>query len=313
MVELARTTRSGIVEARHDGAAVAVSANGSIVAVWGDPSERTLYRSAIKPFQAIVSQRHGAALVPEQMAVACASHSAHAVQIELVRGMLDETGLSEQDLGCPPELPALSESRMTLARHGAAQPRRIFHNCSGKHSAFLRACVASGWPVGSYLDPDHPLQRRVLSLITEATGESPAPVAVDGCGAPAPSGTLVGLATAFARLSTDPDYGEAATAMSRYPSLVSSNLTADGRLAAWWHGPLKRGAQGIVAAGRHGLGVAVKSREGRTSIAVVGLIAVMKHLGLLSDAALSDLTDVASPIVYGGGRAVGALEPALGT
>ncbi len=313
MVELARTIRSGIVEARHDGAAVAVSADGSVVAVWGDPSQRTLYRSAIKPFQAIVSQRHGAALIPEQMAMACSSHSAHAVQVELVRGMLDESGLSEQDLGCPPRLPALNRSGMTPAGYDAVQPRRIFHTCSGKHSAFLRACVASGWPIGSYLDPDHPLQQRVSSQIADATGESPSPAAVDECGAPAPSGTLLGLATAFARLSTDADYGEAATAMSRYPSLISSNQLSDGRLGAWWHGPLKRGAQGILAAGRHGLGVAVKSREGRTSVAVVGLIAVMRHLGLLSDAALSDLTDVASPIVYGGGRAVGAIEPSLGT
>lgn len=313
MVELARTTRSGIVEARHNGAAVAVSTDGSIVAVWGDPSERLLYRSAIKPFQAIVSQRHGAALVPEQMAMACASHSAQAVQAELVRGMLDDSGMSEEDLGCPPEQPTQSESRRALARYGAAEPRRIFHNCSGKHSAFLRACAASGSPIESYLDPDHPLQRRVLSLIAEATGDSTTPVGVDGCGARAPSGTLLGLATAFARLSTDPDYSEAATAMSRYPALISSNLMADGRLGAWWGGPLKRGAQGIIAAGRHGLGVAVKSREGLAPIAVVALIAIMKHLGLLSDAALSALRDIASPIVYGGGRAVGALEPALGT
>ena len=312
MVELARTTRSGVVESHHDGAAVAVSADGSIVAVWGDPSEHVFYRSAIKPLQATVSQLNGAALVPEQMALACASHSAHPVQVELVDAMLAQVGMSEGDLGCPPALPNLSESRLALARRNADDPRPVFHQCSGKHSAFLRACVATGWPTGSYLDPDHPLQQQVLSLVAEATGESTMPVAIDGCGAPAPSGTLLGLARAFARLSTDPRYREAATAMSRYPSLISSNLKPDGRLGAWWSGPVKWGAQGIIAAGRHGLGIAVKSREGLYAVAVVGLIAVMTQLGLLSDAALAALEDIALPPILGGGRRVGALEPTLG-
>ena len=48
-------------------------------------------------------------------------------------------------------------------------------------------------------------------------------------------------------------------------------------------------------------------------VAVVGLIAVMRRLGLLSDAALTALEEVASPAVLGGGRPVGALEPVLGT
>ena len=34
-------------------------------------------------------------------------------------------------------------------------------NCSGKHAAMLAACVARGWPLAGYLDPEHPLQREV--------------------------------------------------------------------------------------------------------------------------------------------------------
>jgi L-asparaginase II len=312
MTELARTVRSGVVEAHHDGAAIAVSADGSTIAHWGDPTEHVFFRSAIKPFQATISQRNGAALIPEQMALACASHSGHPVQLELVRGMLESAGLTDNDLGCPPALPLAHEARMALAARGESEPRRLFHTCSGKHSGFLRACLARGWPTRSYLDPDHPLQRETFTLLGDVTGAKSTPVGVDGCGAPAPLGTLSGLARAFAVLTVNPEFEDATTAMSRYPSLLSGNLSDDGRLAAWWGGPMKRGAMGIIAAARHGVGIAVKSREGSSRIALVGLIAVMRELEMLSDAALSALEDISSPPVLGGGRQVGALEPTLG-
>ena len=151
-----------------------------------------------------------------------------------------------------------------------------------------------------------------MTLLAQAAGESVEPVGVDGCGAPAPSGTLLGLARAFSVLTTEARFAEAATAMSRYPSLVSSNLTGDGQLGAWWGGPVKRGAKGVIAAGRHGIGIAVKSREGSSQIALVGLIAAMTELDLLSDAARTALAEVASPAVLGGGRRVGSLQPSLG-
>ena len=312
MVELARTLRSGVVEARHHGAAVAVTPDGAIVAVWGDPIERVFYRSAIKPFQAVASQRNGADLAPEQLALACASHSAHAIQVAMIRGMLNDADLSEDDLRCPAALPNLMERRLELASRNDAVPRRILYNCSGKHASFLRACAAMGWPTEPYLDPSHPIQVDALSLVAEATGEATDPVGVDGCGAPAPSGTLIGLATAFARLTVEPDFREVSLAMSRFPSLVSSNLKTAGRIGAWWGGPLKTGAAGIIAAGRHGIGLAAKSKEGSSPVAAVALLAVMRHLGLLSDAALSALEGLASPPTVGGGRRVGTLEPSFG-
>ncbi|MEK8171988.1 asparaginase [Streptomyces sp. M19] len=70
-------------------------------------------------------------------------------------------------------------------------------NCSGKHAAMLAACLANGWPLGTYLDPDHPLQRLVLRTVEEVSGERVAHTGVDGCGAPLMSLSLTGLARAF--------------------------------------------------------------------------------------------------------------------
>ncbi len=92
---------------------------------------------------------------------------------------------------------------------------------------------------------------------------------------------------------------------------MASNDRADGKLAAWWDGPVKAGAQGLIGAGRHGIGIAVRSEAGSGDIAVIGLIAVMRHLELLSPVAIDALAEQATPPVLGGGGPVGVIEPAL--
>ena len=44
-------------------------------------------------------------------------------------------------------------------------------NCSGKHAAMLAAASPRGWPTGSYLDPDHPLQREIRRTVEDLAGE----------------------------------------------------------------------------------------------------------------------------------------------
>jgi L-asparaginase II len=303
--------RADIAEAWHHGSAIAVDLEGGVLAVWGDPDFPTYYRSAIKPFQATASQRAGAGLVPEHLALACASHGGQPVHVAIVRAMLGEMSIDESALQCPPDWPLSRSARDRLIAGGARTRRRVFHNCSGKHAGFLRACVAAGWPIDTYLDPSHPLQRSVTEIVAEATGIDPHPRPADGCGAPVLVGTLRGLATAFARLSYDPQYAEAATAIHRYPALVADSSRPDGRLAAWWGGPLKVGAQGLIAASRNGIGIAVKSHEGSRTIAVMTLIEVIRRLGLLPDAAGEALENIACPPVYGGGRPAGAIVPTL--
>ena len=153
----------------------------------------------------------------------------------------------------------------------------------------------------------------MASLINEVTGINPDPVGIDGCGAPTFRGQLIGLARAFASLSVDPRFASVAHAMARFPAIVSSNTMNDGRFAAWWGGPVKVGAQGLVAAGRNGIGLAAKNHEGNVDIAVAGLIEAAGRLGLLSDVARDALKDVSHIPVTGGGRQVGSIEPVVGS
>jgi L-asparaginase II len=150
---------------------------------------------------------------------------------------------------------------------------------------------------------------QIRVAVAEASGVDPEPVGVDGCGAPTLRGSVRGLAQAFARLTEDARFAEAATAMRRYPALVADNLRGDGRLGAWWGGPVKVGAEGVIAAGRHGIGIGVKSHEGSYSVAVTALMETIRRLELLPRAAWDSLRDVALPSVLGGGLSVGSLEP----
>lgn len=308
---LAHTVRSGLIESLHRGSAIAVDSSGQVLFEYGEPDRPIFYRSAIKPLQAIIGVRVGSGLSPEEVAVTCASHSAYPIHVAFVEKILRDAGLTPEALQTPPAWPTGEAAAASVRVAGHDRPRSIWHNCSGKHAGWLAACRAAGWDPGTYLEPDHPLQREVLDIVRDATKLEPTPTGIDGCGAPTLRGSIRGLATAFAHLSSDEGFAATATAMHRFPSLVASNDRTDAKLAAWWDGPMKAGAQGLLGAGRHGIGVAVRSESGSSDIAVVAMFAVLRHLGLLSAAALDALGDVARPPVLGGGRPVGTIEPAL--
>jgi L-asparaginase II len=309
-VAVGGTIRSGLVESTHPWSGVVVTDSGDVLERWGDIDEPLYYRSAIKPLQATASLEAGVDLPPEHVALACASHSATEAHVAIVRRILADGGLDESALQCPPSRPMSAPARDRVAAGGGGAAR-ILHNCSGKHATFLRACVAAGWPLDTYLDPGHPLQVRIADLVAEMTGIAVDPVGVDGCGAPTLRGTIRGLATGFARITVDPRHRAVATAMGRYPALTSGNVRPDGRIAMWWDGPAKGGAEGLMVAARHGVGIATKSHQGSIPVAAMALIEIAARCGMLSSTALDSLRPVRTPPVMGGGRRVGVVVPDL--
>ena len=170
----------------------------------------------------------------------------------------------------------------------------------------LRACVAQGWPL-RYTDADHPLQREIREEVAASAGESPDPMGVDGCGVPTFSGTVAGLARAFARLATDPALAPVADAMARFAAITADGDRAEAELARWCHAAVKAGAQGCIGvAWFGGLGVAAKCWSGQDAPAMVAIVAVLRHLGILPDYPAAMLAEVARPAVLGRGRPVGS-------
>lgn len=309
---LAASVRSGLVETTHEGAVAACHPDGTLVARYGDIDRPFFIRSSAKPFQALASQRSGADMNAVELAVASASHRGHPVQVATVSSMLERAGLDSSHLQCPPDWPLSADAALRLARGGATERRSLWHNCSGKHAGFLRACVASGWPTETYLDPDHPLQESVYSLIAEMGEFDPGPVGVDGCGAPVFRTTARVMARLYARLGGDDDARQVHTAMHAYPALVSERGAGDAAIATSTNAASKGGAQGCLGVAiRDGVGVAAKSWDGLGQVAVVAAIEAMVQLGLLSTYPASTMFDAARPPVLGGRLPVGSLEPRL--
>ncbi len=316
-VELAVVERSGFVESRHSGAAVVFSADGGISARYGNADALVLPRSSLKPLQAIASVTAGAALTGEQLALATASHAGTDRHADLVREVLTAGGLTEDDLACPPAWPSDTATRDELVReHGA--PARIRMNCSGKHAAMLRACVATGWPTRGYLDPTHPLQAHIREVVERLTGEKIAHTAVDGCGAPVPAISLAGLGRAIHRIGTASERspfalhrvaGSLVRAVRDHPWVIDGPGRADTiaieRLGVF----AKGGAEGImVMVAPDGTTVALKVLDGSARAATIVAATLLAHAGALS---LSDVEGLAAALplaVLGGGTEVGTIR-----
>jgi L-asparaginase II len=307
---LAAKTRSGLVETIHEGAVAVVSGDGDLLAWSGDIDRPFFLRSAAKPFQAAVSQEEGADLQPTELALAAASHDGEPVHVAIVEAMLASVGLTSSDLQCPPSRPLSETAWRRNQAAGDDAPQRIWHNCSGKHAAWLRASRARGWPIEGYLDPEHPLQRRIAGFVSEL-GEYPAtPSGVDGCGAPVHRTTTRAMALLFARLATLPDLREVFAAMHRFPALVSGTGNGDAAVATAINAAAKRGAAGCAGVAiEDRLGVAVKAWDGDGSVADVAMVSTLESLGVLSSYATAQLASIARPAVLGGESQVGEVEP----
>ncbi|MFJ6548251.1 asparaginase [Microbacterium sp. NPDC091676] len=320
-VELAVVERSGFIESRHAGAAVVLSPEGEVVARHGNADALILPRSSLKPLQAVACLTAGAVLEGEQLALSTASHSGTDRHAEVVREMLTAGGLNEDDLACPPAWPSDSATRDEMVReHG--QEARVRMNCSGKHAAMLRACIATGWPIEGYLDPTHPLQAHIRDVIQRLTGEKMAHTAIDGCGAPVYALSLTGLARAIHRVGTASERSPFAlhrVAGALVKAVRENPWTIDGpgrpdtiaikRLGVF----AKGGAEGVmVMVAPNGTTVALKLLDGGARASTIVAATLLARAGGLSEADVATLAEALPLAVLGGGASVGVVRPGAG-
>lgn len=281
---LAWVVRGDLTESVHTGHLVALSAEGAPALQVGSPEQVMYPRSSIKPVQALAALRTGVPLSSEQIAVGCASHSGEPEHLEVVRSILARAGLSEADLANTPDRPLSARAARDAHAAGTA-PSALAQNCSGKHAVMLAACVHNGWPTGSYLRPDHPLQQAIAQTVAELTGVPVAHTAVDGCGAPLLSTTTTGLARSFATLATaatgTPE-AAIASAMAAHPQLVGGTGRDVSEAMRQIPGLIaKDGAEGVYAAALpDGRAVALKIADGASRPRPVALAAALQVLGV---------------------------------
>ncbi|NDO76925.1 asparaginase [Kocuria indica] len=314
-VELAVVQRSGFVESRHSGSAVVLAPDGSVAFSVGAPDEAIFPRSTLKPFQAIAAMKAGAPLRGEQVAIAAASHTATFDHLDAVNSILKAAELGPEALQCPPDWPQDEDTHAWLIRTERGR-NRMCMNCSGKHAAFLLACVTNGWSIDSYLDPEHPLQQLVIETIEEFSGERAQHLGVDGCGAPLTAITLTGLARMYSTLGraarniqADARAATVATSMLDYPEYVQGPGRSNTVIMEELDVITKLGAEGVLGLGtRSGWSVAIKMLDGSSRAnSLVGLT-LLAHAGAISRADADRVLERVTHPITGAGRPVGAIE-----
>jgi L-asparaginase len=244
--------------------------------VAGNPELATFIRSALKPFQALAVTAAGAlerySLSDRDLAIMCGSHQGTIEQVRQVFRILWQSDLDPTALRCPiPE--------------GKKSP--LEHNCSGKHAGMLAVCQQQNWPLESYLDRNHPVQKLILSRLSDLLGmpSDEFIMAHDDCGAPTYFMQLRQMATLFAMLSSGEnlDMERIIRAMTSHPDMVGGPDTFDTQLMQLTDGDLvsKSGAEGIQCIGRVGesLGLAIKVLDGAKRAKYAAAIFTLKQLG----------------------------------
>lgn len=305
---VAVTSRSGVDESIHFGCLVGLDASGSISLSVGNGAATIYPRSSTKPLQALAMVRAGLHLAPEHLALVCASHNGEPAHLDAARTILGSVGLNESHLANTPDHPLHMPSAQAAVRAGIGKSA-LQMNCSGKHAGMLATCVVNDWPLDGYLHPEHPLQEAITRTITEATGEEPVAIGVDGCGAPAHVIKLEGLARAMRAIAVGdagPTGLEIYGAMTHHPFLVGGTGRAVTILMESVPGLMaKDGAESVfIAAHRDGRAAALKVSDGSSRAAVTVLVEALGHLGFVVPRDAAALTET----VYGHGEPVGGVR-----
>jgi L-asparaginase II len=274
-----------------------VDASGQLSHGFGEPEIASLTRSCIKPFQTLALLTSGAAdalaLTPEEIAIACASHSGTDEHVRVARGLLEKAGATPEDLQCGAQMPIGLRNAGIPALAG--EDKDVLRNaCSGKHAGFLALSRHLDRPFAEYLDARGEVQSFVREELARALELDPEqlPWGIDGCSAPNYAVPLVALARGILRVANpslaDPTLRPALerirSAMLSHPLLVSGERRLDFELASAFPGELvcKGGAQAIelIGVSEPPRGIAVKIHDGSDRALPAICLRVLDQLGV---------------------------------
>jgi L-asparaginase II len=311
-------SRGGMVESVHFGAIAVVDSSGKLNAWYGNPQTRTFLRSSAKPFQALPLVELGGvekfSLSADELAITCASHSATDLHLKTIVGLQRKIGITESDLLCCTHQPFDPAARAKLHDQGLT-PTPNHHNCSGKHTGMLGQAKLLGADLSGYTEINHPVQRSILSTVSEICGMDPGEIVLgrDGCSVPTFGMPLFHAAWGWARLmdprSLKDNHQDACrqitSVMGAYPHLIAGPGRFDTRVMETAAGKLisKAGAEAFQAVGIYpdvlfpgspSLGIALKIGDGdqsqRARTAVT--LEILRQLGLLNEDELASLADL---------------------
>ena len=222
-------------------------------------------RSVLKPYQMkVISEVLDNEITWEQKAISLASHIGDREHTDAVKGILSEDELSLMQT--PHSLPLIQFGKQVR------RARRIYHCCSGKHAAILKASKLIGWSRVGYTWPHHPYNVAFLKNLQRILGKDwePEEFAKDGCGLPTYSMTVNHLSKLFHNLCIEKDHDWIWEAMVKHPDLIGGFNRLDSTIIKACNGSViaKEGADGLLGLSiihpdfPNGLGLMLKIAHG---------------------------------------------------
>lgn len=313
-LKLVDVYRGKKIESSHFGHVAVVDSAGTLLYAAGDPYRETYARSAVKPLQAMPIVETGAAdrygLSEQDLSLCCASHSGEAQHTDRVLAMLKRTGIEEAFLQCGTHIPHSQETYKQLMAAGK-ELTPLYNNCSGKHIGMLVTAKHNSESLEDYYLPDHPVQQRIMKVISEVT-EYPIEkikIGIDGCGVPVHALPLERLAYGFARMTRPNTFSDSrteavnriTTAMMKYPEMVggTARFCTDFMKAAAGRMFGKAGAEAVYLIGdkETGVGIAIKVEDGNSRAVYPTALEVLRQLDLLDQEQLNHLRQYHQPVL----------------
>ncbi len=314
--------RGNLVESVHQGSIAVVDSNGKLIASYGDPYMVAFLRSSAKPFQALPFVERGGVehyqYSQRELSLACASHEGARIHLDAVHELQHRIGLDEDMLQCGGHLPGDPEMFKTFITQKLPLTHNT-NNCSGKHTTMLAHAKMRNLPLDNYLDFNHPIQKDILSTISEMCDieRDRIQLGIDGCSAPNFALPLFNTALGVARLCDPRSLSETraaackkiTSAMTTFPEMVSNHGEFDCELMKAAAGRIitKRGAEGFQIIGlipdspeSRGIGIAFKVVDGDASrmndnlesssrVRPAVALEILRQLSALNDALLKSL------------------------
>lgn len=311
-IPLVHITRGAIVESIHRGHIAVADTDGKTIAGAGNPDYVTYARSSAKLIQAIPVVASGAAkrfgFTSQEIAILCASHGGEAQHVDTVTSMLAKIGIVPDALRCGAHAPYHKPSADALMHEGR-KPTSLHNNCSGKHTGMLALSVYLEAPLETYLEPEHPTQKKMRSAFAAFAGvpEERIAIGVDGCGVPVYGLPLKHLAQAFARLGkpSEPLPVDACNtiidSIAKHPVMIAGTGRFDSALIEATGGRVigKMGAEGVFAVTKpgSGLGMACKIEDGSGRAMYPAVTEALLQLDWISGEEAQRLSDFHHPVV----------------
>ncbi|WP_281887849.1 asparaginase [Paenibacillus sp. YYML68] len=324
---IAVVRRGELVESLHRGHIVAVHASGQLAAWAGDPRYYTYARSTAKLLQALPLLEEGGVrrlgLTDAEIALVASSHNGEPAHTAAVASILHKAGLDVSALDCGAQEP-LHKREADRLKHEHLACGDIHNTCSGKHAGMLALAVLMNESIYKYTSPNHPVQQKMLRIVSEMSGCPPQhiTIGIDGCGVPVFGLPLAALAAAYAKLGKPDDLSpvrqEACRtlleAIARAPYYIAGTGRFDTRLSEVTDGRVigKMGAEGVYAATAPaaGLGLALKLEDGAERALYAAATEALLQLGLLTAAEAGALASFhRTDVVNRRGEVVGTIKP----